>query len=164
MGIAVYPGTFDPPTNGHLDLIQRASNMFDSVIVAIGINAEKNPVFTDEERLDLLKKLTEKMENVTVDKYDGLLVEFARKQGAKTIVRGIRTVSDFEYEFQLALMNRTVAPEIETVFIMPAEEFSFVSSSLVKQAVSMGANMTKLIPDLVHEAMQKKFKDRGNQN
>ncbi|MHC4662776.1 MAG: pantetheine-phosphate adenylyltransferase [Planctomycetota bacterium] len=160
MNIAIYPGTFDPPTNGHLDLISRASKIFDEVVVAIGINAEKHPIFSDEERVTLLSKLTEEMKNVRIDSYDGLLVDFAKKRKAKAIVRGIRTVSDFEYEFQLALMNRTMAPDIETIFIMPAEEFSFVSSTLVKQAVGMGADMTKLIPRLVHDAMQNKLKKR----
>ncbi|TET39518.1 MAG: pantetheine-phosphate adenylyltransferase [Planctomycetota bacterium] len=157
MTTAVYPGTFDPPTNGHLDLIRRASRTFDKLIVAVGIHAEKHPAFTKEERLALLRKLTKRMRNVTVKHYDGLLVDFVRKVKARTIIRGIRTVTDFEYEFQLALMNRNMAPEIETVFIMPAEEFSFVSSSLVKQAVELGADMTKLIPRLVQTAMKKKL-------
>jgi len=154
---AVYPGTFDPPTNGHLDLIRRASRLFDKLIVAVGINADKHPAFTKEERLKLLRKLTKSLRNVSIKHYDGLLVDFVRKAKARTIVRGIRTVTDFEYEFQLALMNRNIAPEIETVFIMPAEKFSFVSSSLVKQAVELGADMTKLIPKSVQALLKKKI-------
>jgi pantetheine-phosphate adenylyltransferase len=143
---ALYPGTFDPPTNGHLDLIERGSKLFDRLIVAILNNPGKDPLFTVEERVEMLKESTAALKNVSVATFDGLMVEFARKQGAKAVLRGIRAISDYEYEFQMALMNRRLAPEIETVFLQPAGRYSFVSSRMLKDVVSFGGDVSGLVP------------------
>ncbi len=143
---ALYPGTFDPPTNGHLDLIERGAKLFDRLIVAILNNPGKNPLFTVEERVEMLKESTAVLKNVSVATFDGLMVEFARKQGAKAVLRGIRAISDYEYEFQMALMNRRLAPEIETVFLQPAGRYSFVSSRMLKDVVSFGGDVSGLVP------------------
>ena len=128
---AIYPGTFDPPTNGHIDLIQRGAKLFEHLIVAILVNPTKDPLFTVEERVEMLKESTAGLSNVSVATFDGLTVEFARQQGASAVLRGIRAISDYEYEFQMALMNRRLAPEIETVFLQPAGRYSFVSSRML---------------------------------
>lgn len=143
---ALYPGTFDPPTNGHVDLIQRGSRIFDHLTVAILINPVKNPLFTVEERLEMLKEATRSLGNVSVATFDGLMVDFARREGASAVLRGIRAISDYEYEFQMALMNRRLAPEIETVFLQPAGRYSFVSSRMVKEVFSHGGDLTGLVP------------------
>ncbi|MGO9318514.1 MAG: pantetheine-phosphate adenylyltransferase [Terracidiphilus sp.] len=143
---ALYPGTFDPPTNGHLDLIERGAKLFDRLIVAILSNPTKDPLFTVEERVEMLKESTAALKNVSVAIFDGLMVEFARKQGASAVLRGIRAISDYEYEFQMALMNRRLAPEIETVFLQPAGRYSFVSSRMLKDVVSFGGDVTGLVP------------------
>lgn len=143
---ALYPGTFDPPTNGHVDLIQRGSRIFDHLTVAILINPVKNPLFTVEERLEMLKEATRSLGNVSVATFDGLMVDFARREGATAVLRGIRAISDYEYEFQMALMNRRLAPEIETVFLQPAGRYSFVSSRMVKEVFSHGGDLTGLVP------------------
>ena len=143
---ALYPGTFDPPTNGHLDLIERGSKLFDRLIVAILSNPVKDPLFTVEERVEMLKESTASLKNVSVATFDGLMVEFARKQGASAVLRGIRAISDYEYEFQMALMNRRLAPEIETVFLQPAGRYSFVSSRMLKDVVSFGGDVSGLVP------------------
>ena len=143
---ALYPGTFDPPTNGHLDLIERGSKLFDRLIVAILSNPVKDPLFTVEERVEMLKESTAALKNVSVATFDGLMVEFARKQGASAVLRGIRAISDYEYEFQMALMNRRLAPEIETVFLQPAGRYSFVSSRMLKDVVSFGGDVSGLVP------------------
>jgi pantetheine-phosphate adenylyltransferase len=143
---ALYPGTFDPPTNGHVDLIQRGARIFDQLIVAILINPVKNPLFTVEERAEMLKEVTSSLGNVRVATFDGLMVEFARQQGATAVLRGIRAISDYEYEFQMALMNRRLAPEVETVFLQPAGRYSFVSSRMVKEVVSHGGDVSGLVP------------------
>ena len=143
---ALYPGTFDPPTNGHLDLIERGSKLFDRLIVAILNNPGKDPLFTVEERVEMLKESTAALKNVSVATFDGLMVEFARKQGAKAVLRGIRAISDYEYEFQMALMNRRLAPEIETVFLQPAGRYSFVSSRMLKEVFSFGGDVSGLVP------------------
>ena len=143
---AIYPGTFDPPTNGHVDLIQRGSKLFDHLIVAILINPVKNPLFTVEERVEMLKEVTSGIGNVSVATFDGLMVEFARRQGATAVLRGIRAISDYEYEFQMALMNRRLAPEIETVFLQPAGRYSFISSRMLKEVFSFGGDVTGLVP------------------
>ncbi|MGZ4839107.1 MAG: pantetheine-phosphate adenylyltransferase [Terriglobales bacterium] len=157
--IAIYPGTFDPPTNGHLDLIQRGSKIFDELIVAILRNPEKDPaVFSLAERRTMLEALTKPYENVRVDTFDGLLVDYAMRVGARAVLRGIRAISDYEYELQMALMNRKLDPQLETVFMMPAETYSYVSSRLVKEIVTLGGSVHGLIPDLV----EKKLTDKVN--
>jgi pantetheine-phosphate adenylyltransferase len=150
MGVkAIYPGTFDPPTNGHLDLIGRGAKLFDTLTVAILNNPVKNPLFTLEERIEMLRESTRQWENVAVATFEGLMVDFARQQGATAVLRGIRAITDYEYEFQMALMNRRLAPEIETVFLQPAGRYSFVSSRLVKEVVSFGGKVDGLVPSNV---------------
>jgi len=146
---AIYPGTFDPPTNGHLDLIARGSKLFEELTVAILNNPVKNPLFTVEERVEMLKESTRQLGNVSVATFEGLMVDFARQQGATAVLRGIRAITDYEYEFQMALMNRRLAPEIETVFLQPAGRYSFVSSRLVKEVVSFGGKVDGLVPSNV---------------
>ena len=143
---ALYPGTFDPPPNGHVDLIQRGAKLFEHLTVAILINPVKNPLFTVEERVEMLKEVTSALENVSVATFDGMMVEFARRQGASAVLRGIRAISDYEYEFQMALMNRRLAPEIETVFLQPAGRYSFVSSRMLKEVFSFGGDVSGLVP------------------
>ncbi|MGA7342105.1 MAG: pantetheine-phosphate adenylyltransferase [Terracidiphilus sp.] len=143
---ALYPGTFDPPTNGHVDLIQRGSKIFDHLTVAILINPVKNPLFTVDERVEMLKEATSSIGNVSLATFHGLMVEFARQQGVTAVLRGIRAISDYEYEFQMALMNRRLAPEIETVFLQPAGRYSFVSSRMVKEVFSLGGDVSSLVP------------------
>jgi pantetheine-phosphate adenylyltransferase len=150
MGVkAIYPGTFDPPTNGHLDLIARGSKLFEELTVAILNNPVKNPLFTVEERVEMLKESTRQLGNVSVATFEGLMVDFARQSGATAVLRGIRAITDYEYEFQMALMNRRLAPEIETVFLQPAGRYSFVSSRLVKEVVSFGGKIDGLVPSNV---------------
>jgi pantetheine-phosphate adenylyltransferase len=157
--IAIYPGTFDPLTNGHLDLIQRGSKIFDELIVAILLNPEKDPaVFSLAERRAMLESLTKPFGNVRVDTFGGLLVDYAMRVGARAVLRGIRAISDYEYELQMALMNRKLDPRLETVFMMPAETYSYVSSRLVKEIVTLGGSVHGLIPDLV----EKKLLERVN--
>jgi pantetheine-phosphate adenylyltransferase len=143
---ALYPGTFDPPTNGHIDLIQRGAKLFEHLTVAILNNPVKDPLFTVEERVEMLKESTAMLTNVSVATFDGLMVEFARKQGASAVLRGIRAISDYEYEFQMALMNRRLAPEIETVFLQPAGRYSFVSSRMLKEVFAFGGDVSGLVP------------------
>ncbi|MGB7548310.1 MAG: pantetheine-phosphate adenylyltransferase [Terracidiphilus sp.] len=143
---ALYPGTFDPPTNGHIDLIQRGSKLFEHLTVAILINPVKNPLFTVDERVEMLKEATRALDNVSVATFDGLMVGFARQLHATAVLRGIRAISDYEHEFQMALMNRRLAPEIETVFLQPAGRYSFVSSRMVKEVFSFGGDVSGLVP------------------
>ena len=143
---ALYPGTFDPPTNGHIDLIQRGAKLFEHLTVAILNNPMKDPLFTVEERVEMLKESTATLTNVSVATFDGLMVEFARQQGASAVLRGIRAISDYEYEFQMALMNRRLAPEIETVFLQPAGRYSFVSSRMLKEVFAFGGDVSGLVP------------------
>jgi pantetheine-phosphate adenylyltransferase len=143
---ALYPGTFDPPTNGHVDLIQRGSKIFTQLTVAVLNNPGKNPLFSVSERVEMLVEATKNLGNVSVATFDGLMVEFARLQGATAVLRGIRAISDYEYEFQMALMNRRLAPEIETVFLQPAGRYSFVSSRMLKEVFSFGGDVTGLVP------------------
>jgi pantetheine-phosphate adenylyltransferase len=143
---ALYPGTFDPPTNGHIDLIQRGSKLFGHVIVAILNNPGKDPLFSVEERVEMLRESTVNLGNVSVATFDGLMVDFARQLGVKAVLRGIRAISDYEYEFQMALMNRRLAPEIETVFLQPAGRYSFVSSRMLKEVFSFGGDIGGLVP------------------
>ena len=153
---ALYPGTFDPPTNGHIDLIQRGAKLFDHLTVAILSNLVKDPLFTVEERVEMLKEVTSSLENVSVATFHGLMVEFARQQGASAVLRGIRAISDYEYECQIALMNRRLAPEIETVFLQPAGRYSFVSSRMLKEVFSFGGDVSGLVPPNV----LKRLRDR----
>jgi pantetheine-phosphate adenylyltransferase len=143
---ALYPGTFDPPTNGHVDLIQRGSKLFEHLTVAILKNPVKNPLFTLEERVEMLRESTSTLGNVSVATFDGLTVDFARQLGAMALLRGIRAISDYEHEFQMALMNRRLAPEIETVFLQPAGRYSFISSRMLKEVFSFGGDVTGLVP------------------
>ncbi len=151
--IALYPGSFDPLTLGHVDIIKRGSSLFDTIIVAVLENVEKIPMFTVEERLEMIGETFAKLDNVEADSFSGLLVDYAAKRNATAIVRGIRAISDFEYEFQMALMNRRLAPSIETVFMMPAEEYSYVSSRLVKEVAKLGGNITGLVPKVVEKRL-----------
>ena len=143
---ALYPGTFDPPTNGHVDLIQRGSKLFEHLTVGILMNPIKNPLFTVEERVEMLSEATRSMDNVSVATFDGLMVDFARQLGAMAVLRGIRAISDYEHEFQMALMNRRLAPEIETVFLQPAGRYSFISSRMLKEVFSFGGDVSGLVP------------------
>jgi pantetheine-phosphate adenylyltransferase len=158
--IAIYPGSFDPLTNGHLDLIDRGSRIFGELRVAILRNPEKNPLFTVEERLEMLQETTGSYANVHIDTFEGLLVEYAERANARIILRGIRAVSDYEYELQMALMNRKLSPRIETVFMMPAEAYSYVSSRLVKEIVKLGGSVQGLIPELVEKRLRSKVQTR----
>lgn len=158
MKIGVYPGTFDPITNGHLDVIRRALKIFDELIVAIAVTGyRKNPLFTIEERLHFIKSTTADLKNLKVEAFDGLLINFVRQKGAVAIIRGLRAVSDFEFELQLAHANRRLYRDIETVFLMPSEEFSFLSSSLVKEIAYFGGSVKSLVPPVVEKALRKKF-------
>jgi pantetheine-phosphate adenylyltransferase len=154
---AIYPGTFDPPTNGHLDLITRGSRIFSHLTVAILINPVKNPLFTVEERVEMLTEATSPMSNISVATFDGLMVDFAKRQGAAAVLRGIRAISDYEHEFQMALMNRRLAPEIETVFLQPAGRYSFVSSRMVKEVFSFGGDITGLVPPNVLKRLRQRI-------
>jgi pantetheine-phosphate adenylyltransferase len=151
---ALYPGTFDPPTNGHLDLIHRGSKLFGELTVAILKNPEKNPMFSVEERIEMLKEVTAGMENVRVATFDGLMVDYARQLGATAVLRGIRAISDYEYEFQMALMNRRLAPEVETVFLQPAGRYSFLSSRMLKEVAGLGGDVTGLVPPNVFKRLR----------
>ena len=159
---ALYPGTFDPPTNGHVDLIQRGAKIFDHLTVAILNNPGKNPIFTPEERAEMLREATSSLSNVSVATFDGLMVEFARRQGATAVLRGIRAISDYEHEFQMALMNRRLAPEIETVFLQPAGRYSFVSSRMVKEVFSFGGDVTGLVPPNVLKRLRSRINNHTN--
>src|SRR5437868_2338446 len=153
---AIYPGSFDPVTNGHLDVIERARTLFDEVIVAVAINDQKQPLFTPDERLAMLRQAIT-IDAVRVAPMDGLLVEFAASEGAPAVVRGLRAVSGFEFEFQMALMNRKLDPEIETIFLMPKEEYTYLSSRIVKEIARLGGDVSAFVPSLVDEALAKKF-------
>jgi pantetheine-phosphate adenylyltransferase len=154
--VAVYPGSFDPLTNGHVDIILRGARLFDRIIVAILRNAEKNPLFTLEERESMAREVFREYENVEVEVFDGLLVDYAEQRQASVIVRGLRAVSDFEFELQMALMNRRLGPDIETVFMMPAEQYTYVSSRLIKEVFALGGPITGLVPEVVEEHLREK--------
>lgn len=155
---AIYPGTFDPITNGHLDLIARASKLYRKVVVAVAVNRGKTPLFSLDERVDLVKAVTSEFPNVLVIGFDNLLVECAKQQGAHVILRGLRAVSDFEYEFQLAGMNRRLAPELETVFLTPAEQYEFISSSMIREIAQLNGDVSCFVPDLVQQSLINKFR------
>ena len=154
---AICAGTFDPLTLGHLDVIERASRIFPRVVIAVATNPGKNPLFSLEERLDLVRQSTAHLEGVEVDSFDGLLVDFAMSKGVQVIVRGLRAFSDFEYEFQMALTNRKLKPEIETIFLMPKQDYSYVSSSNVRAVASLGGDTTQFVPPPVQEALKARF-------
>ncbi len=155
--LAIYPGTFDPITNGHLDIIRRASGIFDNIIILIAHNVTKEPLFDVEERLRLVTETIGDMPQVSVEAYAGLLAEFARTCSATAIIRGLRAVKDFEYEYQMALMNKSLYPEVETVFFMPSERFTYVNSSIVREVARLGGNVTPHVPPVVAEALAAKF-------
>jgi len=155
---AIYPGTFDPVTNGHLDLIARASKLYQKVLVAVAVNRNKTPLFSLAERVDLLKSVTTEFTNVEVIGFDNLLVDCARQHGANVILRGLRAVSDFEYEFQLAGMNRRLAPELETVFLTPAEQYEFISSSMIREIAQLNGDVSCFVPEQVRQSLIDKLR------
>ena len=157
MSRAIYPGSFDPVTNGHLDVIERAARLYDEVLVAIAHNETKAGLFSFEERVALLKESVERHPNVHVTQFEGLLVDYARKVEAQVIIRGLRAVSDFEYEFQMALMNRKLDGDIETMFLMPKEEYTYLSSRLVKEIARLGGDIGAFVPDCIARALREKF-------
>ena len=154
---AVYPGMFDPITNGHLDLIQRSLRIFDELIVAVVANPGKSPLFTTKERLELIDEATVGLSNLRITSFDGLLIDLVERERADVIVRGVRAVSDFEYEFQMALMNRKLRNTIETVFMMPHERYTYISSRLIKEVASLGASVTGMVPPVVEKRLMEKF-------
>ena len=154
--VAIYPGSFDPLTSGHVDIIQRGSRLFERIVVGILHNVDKSPLFTVAERVDIAREVFAAYSNVEVDTFDGLLVEYARRKRATVIVRGLRAISDFEYEMQMALMNRHLNPEVETVFMMPAEPYTYVSSRLVKEVVALGGSVKGLVPEIVEARLRDK--------
>ena len=156
--IAVYPGTFDPVTYGHIDIIKRASKIFDKVIVAVAHNDQKSPLFEVGERVQMLEDSVKGIKNVTVDDFNGLVVDYVRKKGARVMIRGLRMISDFEYEFQMALTNRKLSGEVETIFMMPNESYSYISSKLMKEAACLGADVRHFIPKMAQTLLKKKLK------
>jgi pantetheine-phosphate adenylyltransferase len=154
--LAVYPGSFDPMTNGHVDIIARGGRLFDRIIVAILINAEKAPLFTIDERVEIARAVFKDQRNVEIDRFDGLLVDYMERRQANVIVRGLRAVSDFEFEFQMALMNRRLDSKIETVFMMPAEQYTYISSRLIKEVFTLGGRVHGLVPDIVEARLREK--------
>lgn len=157
MKLAICPGTFDPITNGHLDLVERGLRIFDEILIAVAPSPRKQPLFTLEERLELIRESSGGLKNVIVEPFEGLLVDYVRSKAGVAIIRGLRAVSDFEYELQLALMNRKLDTEIETVFMMPSQEYSFLTSTIVKEIASFGGNVQGLVPKTVEAALKKKF-------
>ena len=159
--LAVYPGSFDPLTNGHVDIISRGARLFDRIVVAILVNAEKSPLFTMDERVDITRSVFKTHSNVEVDTFDGLLVDYVERRKAQVIVRGLRAVSDFEFEFQMALMNQRLNPRIETVFMMPAEQYTYISSRLIKEVFMLGGPIEGLVPPVVEERLRAKRGSKG---
>ncbi len=158
MKIAIYPGTFDPVTNGHIDILERALNLFDRVVITIARNTAKNPFFTEEERIIFLRQATKNYKNVKVDSFDGLLVDYVKKQNAVAVVRGLRAMTDFEYELQMALMNRKLDEKVETVFLMPNEKYTYLSSNFVREIAHLGGDVSNFVPPVVNKALQRKNK------
>jgi pantetheine-phosphate adenylyltransferase len=156
--IAVYPGTFDPITNGHVDVIERASQLFDKVIVVVSVNSKKETLFTDAERLDMAKESLKQLSNVEVETHRGLTVDFARSKGAVALIRGIRAISDFEYEFQIALMNRKLVPEVTTIFLMPHERYTYLNSSIIRELSKYKQDVSEFVPAIVAEKLKEKFR------
>jgi len=155
--IAVFPGSFDPITNGHIDIIERCNQLFDKIIIAIAFNPEKRGLFTLKERLEMIRTIYGGHENIIIDSFEGLLMDYARRVGAGIIIRGLRAISDFEYEFQMALMNRRLDDKIETIFMMPHEKYSYVSSRLIKEVFQLGGSIQGLVPPIVEKNLREKF-------
>jgi len=155
---AIYPGTFDPVTYGHIDLIKRAQQIFSEVIVAVAHNPHKKPLFSLKERVEMIKKATAGIDGVVIDSFDGLVIDYAHKKKSQILIRGLRMVSDFEYEFQMALTNRKLSPDVETIFLMPHESYSYLSSRLLKEAASLGANLSAFVPGFIEEALKNKLR------
>jgi len=154
--LAIFPGSFDPVTNGHVDIILRSAHLFERILVAVLVNPEKKGLFSPPERIEIIREVFREYPNVEVDSFDGLLVDYARRRRASAIIRGIRAVSDYEYEFQMALMNRHLEPSLETVFMMPAEQYTYLSSRLIKEVFSLGADVRGLVPPAVEAWMKRK--------
>jgi pantetheine-phosphate adenylyltransferase len=159
--VAVYPASFDPITNGHLDIIDRAARLFDELIVAVGVNLEKTGTFSHEERLEILREVLAGRPNVTIDSFSGLLVDFLREKESRIVIRGLRALADFEYEFEMALMNAHLFPEIETVFLMTSERWFYVSSSRLRELLRFGTDISEFVPPAVHKRMKARFSPRG---
>jgi len=155
MALAIYPGSFDPVTYGHVDVMERALKIFGRLIVAVATNSEKRPLFSVDERLEMLRTIAKGMTAVEVDSFSGLLVDYAKSRGARIIIRGLRALSDFEYEFQMALTNRKICSDIETVFLMPSEQYSYLSSRIIKEIVALGGDVTAFVPDIVAAMIRK---------
>ena len=155
--IAIYPGSFDPITYGHLDIIKRAIKIFDKVIVAVAHNSEKDPLFSVSERVELLKKTVRDIKGVEIDDFHGLVVDYVKTKKSKVVIRGLRMISDFEFEFQMALTNRKLSKDVETIFMMPSEAYSYLSSKLIKEAASLGANLKGFVPNFVEKAIKSKL-------
>lgn len=158
--LAIYPGSFDPPTLGHLDVIRRASGLFDELIVAVGINAEKSPFLSEADRVESLRECTADLANVQVESFQGLLVDYARRKGCRVLVRGLRAISDFEYEFRITMANRSLAPEIETIFLITQDEYSFLASSVVREVARLGGAYQGFVPHAVAERIGRKLAQR----
>jgi pantetheine-phosphate adenylyltransferase len=158
---AIYPGSFDPITNGHVDIVERGLKVFDRILVAVLENPKKDPLFSTKERVTMIRKIFQGRKEIEIKSFHGLLVEFAEANGSGTVIRGLRAISDFEYEFQMALMNRKLAPRMETLFMMPSLKFSFLSSNLVKEVFMLGGNVRDLVPGLVEAKMREKLPKRG---
>ncbi len=155
--IAIYPGTFDPLTNGHLDVVQRAAALFDRVIVAVASQSEKHPLFTLAERVEMAREAVRGLPHVEVDQFETLLVDYVREKKARVVIRGLRAVSDFEFEFQMALMNRTLAPDVETIFLMPKDSYSYLSSRITRQIAQLGGDISPFVPPHIEKALRQKF-------
>ncbi|PJZ71211.1 pantetheine-phosphate adenylyltransferase [Leptospira perolatii] len=155
--VAIYPGSFDPLTNGHLDILQRSMGLFDKVIIGVAINSSKSLLFSIEERLGFIRTVTEGWSNLEIDTFEGLTVDYCRKRGAKSIIRGLRAVTDFDYEYAISLMNKKLAPEVETIFLMSSNEYSFVSSTIVKEVARHGRDVSAQVPEIVSKALLKKL-------
>ena len=157
---AVYPGTFDPITKGHLDVINRVRKLFSEIIILVAHHNEKNPLFTIEERKKMIRESIRGKKNVRVDSYSGLLVDYAKKKNIRVVIRGLRAISDFEYEFQMALMNRKLSPEVETIFLVPHESFTYLSSSLIKEIIEVGGDISHFVPPVVNKFLKKRLKKK----